>query len=294
MTIAYRELYYPGRGGIRLYARDYPGDAEHVTVLCLPGLTRNSADFEDLAAHLAPRFRVLAPDLRGRGRSARDADWHNYQPAVYLADVLALLDAESVARTVVIGTSLGGILGLMLAFTVRPRIAGLVLNDVGPEIDPRGAARIREYAGRSASVASWQEATTQLRSIYGIAWPDLKPDRWEALARRTYREQPSGIPELDYDPKIGEALRQSPADAPDLWPLWSALGSIPTLAIRGALSDILSAQTLARMKREKPDLTTVEVANRGHVPLLDEPEVLRSIDRFLEQLSSRGSERAII
>jgi len=284
MTIAYRELFYLGRGDIRLYARDYAGGADRPTVLCLPGLTRNSADFEDLACHLAPRFRVLAPDLRGRGRSARDADWHNYQPAIYLADALALLDAESVSRAVVIGTSLGGILGLMLTLTARHRIAGLVLNDVGPEIDPRGAARIREYVGRSAPILNWQEATAQLRSIYGPSWPDLSADRWEALARRTYRALPSGIPELDYDPQIGEALRQAPADATDLWPLWRALGSIPTLAIRGALSDILSVQTLARMKREKPDLTTLEVSNRGHVPLLDEPEVLRSIDRFLEQL----------
>jgi len=285
MTIAYRELFYPGRGGIRLYARDYAGSADRPTVLCLPGLTRNSADFEDLAAHLAPRFRVLAPDLRGRGRSARDADWHNYQPAMYLADVLALLDGESIPRAVIIGTSLGGILGLMLTLTARQRIAGLVLNDVGPEIDPRGAARIRDYVGRSAPVSSWQEATAQLRSIYGPGWPDLSADRWEALARRTYRALPSGNPELDYDPKIGEALRQAPADATDLWPLWKALGSVPTLAIRGALSDILSAQTLARMKQEKPDLSVLEVSNRGHVPLLDEPEVLCSIDRFLAPLS---------
>ena len=292
MEASYRDQFFEARDGLRLYARDYPGDnPTSPTVLCLPGLTRNSADFADLAHELAPRFRVLAADLRGRGRSARDPDWHHYQPAVYLDDVLRLLDHQQVTRVAVIGTSLGGLLAMMLGATHRARIAGIVLNDIGPEIDPRGATRIREYAGRIGPAQDWVEAVGQLRSIYGAAWPGLTAERWSVLARRSYRENAAGVPELDYDPMIGEALRQAPATSADLWPLWMALKSLPVLSIRGELSDILAASTVERMRREKPDLEVLQVANRGHVPLLDEPGCLDAIERFLRGLSSREPDR---
>jgi len=279
---SYRDLFFAARDGLRLYARDYPGGSpSSPTVLCLAGLTRNSADFADLCSKLAPRFRVLAVELRGRGRSARDPDWHHYQPAVYLDDVLALLDQQLITRVAVIGTSLGGLLAMMLGAAHAARIAGIVLNDIGPEIDPRGAARIREYAGRVPPARTWAEAAEQLRSIYGAAWPGLSSERWAVLARGSYRENAAGVPELDYDPAIGEALRQSPAVTADLWPLWAALKRMPVLSIRGELSDILAASTVERMRREKPDLQVLQVANRGHVPLLDEPGCIEAIEHFL-------------
>jgi pimeloyl-ACP methyl ester carboxylesterase len=281
----YEEFNWQSHDGLRLYSRVYPGPkACAPTVLCLHGLTRNSRDFEDLAPHLERRYRVIAPDLRGRGFSARDPQIQNYQPAVYVQDIVALLDRVDAPRAAVIGTSLGGMLAMMLGFGQPGRIAGMVLNDVGPEIDPVGVERIKQYAGRLPPAGSWSVAVAQTRHMFGDAWPDLSEDRWQALARRGFSANAAGIVEVDADPGIGAALRAAPAAAPDLWPLWQALRGIPTLAIRGARSDILSAAVFARMKRENPGLEQLEVANRGHVPLLDEPECIAALDGFLSRI----------
>ena len=280
----YAEIDWQSHDGLRLYARLYAGpNSGAPTVLCLHGLTRNSRDFEDLAPHLQRRYRVIVPDLRGRGFSARDPNPQNYQAAVYVQDILALLGAVGAPRVAVVGTSLGGMLAMMLGASHPARIAGIVLNDVGPEIDPVGIERIKQYAGRLPPARTWKAAVSQTVAVYGDAWPGLVPDRWAALARRGYREDADGEVELDADPNIGEALRAAPAATLDLWPLWGALRNMPTLAIRGARSDILSAATFARMKRENPGLEQLEVANRGHVPLLDEPECIAALDAFLSR-----------
>src|ERR1700688_581312 len=285
LRTSHAEIHWQSHDGLRLYARLYAGPgARAPTVLCLHGLTRNSRDFEDLAPHLQRRYRVIAPDLRGRGFSARDPRIENYQPAVYVEDILALLVTLDAPRVAVIGTSLGGMLAMSLGVRVPGRIAGIVLNDVGPEIDPVGIERIKQYAGRLPSARTWKVAVAQSVAVYGNAWPGLTAERWEALARRGYREDAAGVVELDADPNIGEALRAAPAAALDLWPLWGALRKLPTLALRGARSDILSAATFARMKRENPDLQQLEVADRGHVPLLDEPECIAALDAFLERI----------
>ena len=289
----FREVCYSSADGLRLYARAYEeAGIEGPAVLCLPGLTRNSRDFEVLAPHLARRYRVLCPDLRGRGYSERDSNCQNYQPVTYLADILALLKTLSVPRVAIIGTSLGGLLAMMLAASQRDIVAGIVLNDIGPEIDPAGLERIRGYAGQLPAVRTWAEAVMQLRSVHGQAWPGLDDATWMRLARRSYRENASGTPVLDCDPGVGNALRSAPARPADLWPLWAALGPVPALAIRGELSDILSPATFERMQREKPDLVRQTVAQRGHVPLLDEPDCLPAIDAFLARLEfvSQGSE----
>lgn len=282
---SYAEIDWQSHDGLRLYSRIYPGPhAGAQTVLCLHGLMRNSRDFEDLAPHLQRRYRVIAPDLRGRGFSARDPQIQNYQPAVYLQDILALLDRVDAPRVALIGTSLGGMLAMMLGFGQPGRIAGMILNDVGPEIDPVGIERIKQYAGRLPPARTWTVAVAQTQSMFGDAWPDLGTDRWQTLARRGFRADAAGIVEVDADPGIGAALRAAPAAAPDLWPLWQALRGVPTLAIRGVRSDILSAATFARMKRESPGLEQLEVANRGHVPLLDEPECIAALDGFLSRI----------
>jgi pimeloyl-ACP methyl ester carboxylesterase len=285
LSKSYAEIHWQSHDGLRLYARVYDAPrSDAPTVLCLHGLTRNSRDFEDLAPHLQRLYRVIVPDIRGRGLSARDPQFQNYQPAVYVQDVLALLGTVVAPRVAVIGTSLGGMLAMMLGFSHPDRIAGIVLNDVGPEIDPVGIERIKQYAGRLPPALTWSEAEAQTRAVYGEAWPGLAPERWTALARRGYRENVAGIVELDADPNIGEALRAAPATALDLWPLWKALRKVPTLAIRGARSDILSAATFARMKTENPDMQQLEVADRGHVPLLDEPECIAAVDAFLSRI----------
>ena len=285
MSTSYTESLWSSHDALRLYARTYAGPgALAPTVLCLHGLTRNSRDFEDLAPHLQRRARVIVPDVRGRGRSARDLNPHNYQPAIYLQDIITLLDAVGAPRVTVIGTSMGGMLAMMMAAGHRDRVAAIVLNDMGPEVDPVGLERIKGYAGRLPPPKNWDDAVAQTKTMFGNAWPNLSAERWSSLARRGYREDGDGVVAVDADPMIGEMLRAAPAATATLWPFWKALRGIPMLAIRGAQSDILSAATFAKMKAENPELVQLEVAQRGHAPLLDEPECLSAIDAFLAQL----------
>ena len=280
MTAA--EYWFDSQDGVRLFSRVYAAPrADAPVVLCLHGLMRNSRDFEDLAPHLATRYRVIVPDVRGRGLSARDPNFSNYQIPVYINDLLRLAAGLGVPRASIIGTSMGGLMAMVLAARQPQLVARIVLNDVGPEVDGQGLERIRGYAGKSPPVESWGQAIAQVRGIYGGAWPGLSDERWERIARRSYRANAQGVPEADADPLIAEPLRDNKTAAPNLWPLWGALAVFPILAIRGAYSDILSQATFARRQREKPDLAVLEVANRGHVPLLDEPECLAAIDEFL-------------
>jgi len=284
---AWRERYFESSDGLSLYYRDYhpAEESDRLPVLCLPGLTRNSRDFEALALRLQRAGRrVLTPDLRGRGRSQHDPNWSNYQPTTYLGDLAALQAAAGAERVVVVGTSLGGILAMLIAATRPAAIAAAVLNDVGPEIAPEGLQRIAQYVGRHIPVGSWEEAAAQARATYGLALPDLTDAQWLAFARRSYVEV-DGVPRLDMDPMIGEAVRAAPSGAaPDLWPVYGALRPLPALAVRGELSDVLSEATFERMALEKPDLRRVTVARRGHPPLLDEPECVTAIDEFLSDL----------
>lgn len=276
------EYWFDSQDGLRLFSRVYVAPSSGApVVLCLHGLMRNGRDFADLAARLAEGHRVIVPDARGRGLSARDPDPNHYQIAVYLKDVQTLLAGLGAVRVRIIGTSMGGLMAMVLAATQPGLVAGIVLNDVGPEVDAAGLERIRGYAGKAAAVRNWAEAVAQVRATYGGAWPGLSDERWEKIVRLSYRENAQGAPEVDADPCISQPLRDTKAVAPDLWPLWGALARTPILAIRGAHSDILSAATLARMQREKPDLRVLSVANRGHAPLLDEPECVAAIDEFL-------------
>ncbi|HME38875.1 MAG TPA: alpha/beta hydrolase [Steroidobacteraceae bacterium] len=280
--------YYDSADGLKLYCALYaarrPGG---LPVLCLPGLTRNSRDFSALAQRLSERHDVLAADLRGRGRSAWDQDSSHYQLPTYVQDAFALLQSRSLSRVLVVGTSLGGLMGMVMAAMQPQLIAGVVLNDVGPEFDPAGIRRIAGYAGKLPPVSSWRDAAAQAKSVYGEALPGLTDEEWNDYARRGYRENAAGIPVPDMDPKIADALRTPPASAPaDLWPLYSQIKGVPMLVIRGALSDLLSAATVTRMARENRDVEHVTVANRGHAPLLDEPDSLAAIDAFVARFDS--------
>jgi pimeloyl-ACP methyl ester carboxylesterase len=280
VTHAYREFVYRSADGLALFCREYRAAEAEGTIVCLPGLTRNSRDFAEIAAHLAERYHVLTPDLRGRGRSAWDPEPSHYQPTAYFQDVLTLLTQEAREPVAVIGTSLGGILAMALAATAPDRIAGIVLNDVGPEIAPAGLARIGQYVGVRSPPGTWDAAVAQFRANYGAAYPDLDAAGWLTFARACYREDENGAVVADYDPAIGDMLRAAAPKAFDLWPGWATIAK-PVLAIRGATSDILSEATFERMLREKPGLIRMEVANRGHAPLLNEPGVLPRIDSFL-------------
>ncbi len=276
------DYFYDSSDGLRLYCGIYTAQRSGgLPALCLPGLTRNSRDFGALAAHLRAGREVMTPDLRGRGRSAWDPEPSHYQLPTYVQDAWSLLDARGVGRVLIIGTSLGALMAMAMSAMKPDRIAGAVLNDAGPEFDPAGIRRIAGYAGRLPPVSSWAEAAAQAKSVYAPALPGLTDEQWLDYARRGYRENPAGVPVPDVDPKIGEAFK-NPSTAPsDLWPLYAKLKGTPLLVIRGALSDLLSAATVARMAREKPDLKQLTVENRGHAPLLDEPECLAAIDAFV-------------
>lgn len=272
--------------GLSLFYRDLGNlESSETPILCLPGLTRNSKDFVELADRFAGSRRFLCPDLRGRGRSAYDPDYHNYHPATYVEDVWELLRTVEVTRVVVIGTSLGGLMAMIMATSKPAAVAAIVLNDVGPEVDPTGLERILAYVGELPPVYTWEEAVAQSKEVYGLSLPDLGEQEWLDFSRRQYEEDEHGALQLQYDPLLGKALREVGGVPLDPWKLFESLAAIPTLAIRGLLSDVLAEATFEKMGRVKPDLVKVFVPNRGHVPLLNEPECVSAIDAFLAGLS---------
>ena len=271
--------------GLTLYARDYAGrDGEAgLPVLCLHGFTRNSADFEDLAPVLATAGRrVIAMDMRGRGRSDRDARPANYHPKIYARDVIGFLTALGIPRAVFLGTSMGGLITFAVAL-LRPKlIAAAILNDVGPAVDPAGIKRIQSYAGKMPDVHSWEEAANYLRGINAIALPDVPEEEWLRMARRTFRDGPDG-PVLDYDPAIAGAPggKTKTSSLFAWWAFRRLVRRVPTLLIRGEMSDILSVQIAERMRRRAPALQVVVIPGVGHAPTLAEPEALAAIKSFL-------------
>lgn len=279
----YTDGYWWSKDGLRLHYRDYPGAADRPPVLCFPGLTRNARDYEGLAAHLAGRRRVIAVEFRGRGESAYAKDPMTYVPLTYLQDVEALLAETGIERFVAVGTSLGGIVTMLLSATGAGRLAGVVLNDVGPEIDPRGLTRIRSYVGKAVWYPTWMHAARGLAESNHDVYPDYRIEDWLRMAKRLYRVNSSGRIVLDYDMKIAEPFRvPGNAAGPDMWPTIDALAGRPVLLVRGENSDILSPETAQRMIEKMPGAELVTVPRIGHAPTLDEPEVLAAVDRLLE------------
>lgn len=278
-AMSYREFRFRGEEGLSLFCREYTSPAPRGTVICLHGLTRNSRDFTELAEHLAPTYRVLAPDLRGRGLSEWDPKFTNYHVKTYYQDIVRLITNHVTGRLAIIGTSLGGILAMNLAVHVPFRMAGIVVNDIGPELASTGLARISGYVGLREPPGTWEGAVAQMKVNYAHAYPDFDDAAWMAFAKACHREREDGHVVADYDPAIGDAVRASSRPF-DLWSLWASI-PVPVLAIRGVLSDLLSAETFERMAQEKKDVVPLEVPNRGHAPLLNEPPVVAAIDRFL-------------
>jgi len=277
--------------GLPLYARDYAplAPVTGLPVICLHGLTRNSADFEVIAPRIAALGRrVVVPDMRGRGKSANDPDPAHYVPAVYAQDVIRIMDALEIPRAVFIGTSMGGLIMMVLAARAPERIAASVLHDVGPKPSRRGRARIAASVGRSQPVGSWEEAAEAVRAVNSTAYPGRIDDQdfWRAFARRTYRQNESGQYETNYDPHIALAFVDFDEDAPppDLGPLFKALAAKPVLSVRGAISDILEEEGVAHMRELNPALESVSVENIGHAPMLDEPEAWDAVLDFLAKV----------
>lgn len=288
--VAYTEGEWASADGLTLRYRDYPGPEGHGAarppILCIPGLTRNARDFEPVAQAFAGEWRVICADLRGRGQSDYAKNPASYTPPHYVADIHALLDQAGLDRVVTIGTSLGGIVSMLLAVEAPERIAGAVLNDIGPAIEPAGLARIRENVGQGRSFPTWMHAARALMDQAGMAHPDFAIADWLRLAKRWMVLGGNGRIVFDYDMKIAEPFQQpEPADPSALWPAFRALAGRPLLAIRGALSDILSAATLARMQREVPAMEALVVPRIGHAPTLEEPAAQAAIARLLAQVA---------
>lgn len=278
--------------GLRLHARCYGRRSERaLPVVCLPGLARTAADFDTLASTLSsdearPR-RVIALDYRGRGQSEYDRDPANYNFQVELADLLAVMAALDAARAILIGTSRGGILAMLLA-AVRPSaIAGVVLNDIGPVIEPKGLMRIKGYVGKLPQPRSFEEGGEILRRLFDAQFPKLGPDDWLASARRAFRQE-NGALLPTYDVKLAQTLEGVDFEKPfpPLWQQFDALGHCPMMVIRGANSDILSPATVEAMRSRRASLETIEVPDQGHAPLLAETDVIARIADFVSRCGS--------
>jgi pimeloyl-ACP methyl ester carboxylesterase len=275
--------------GLRLYARDYaggPGPAK-LPVVCLHGLTRNSKDFEEVASFIAATGRrVLVPDVRGRGRSARDPRPMNYVPPIYARDIVDLCKAAGIERAEFVGTSMGGLITMAITAIAPKLVAGAVLNDIGPQVAKAGLVRIAGYTSRKVQIDSWEDAAGYIRSVNQVAFPMFGDEDWRAFARRTFRTGPDGKPQLDYDPDISVPIKAAGPKAltPNLWPWFRKLAKDrPLLLVRGERSDLLDEPIAAKMRKAAPQMAYVEAPGVGHAPMLTEPEAKGAILEFLEK-----------
>ena len=282
---AFNDGYWWSGDGLRLHYRDYPGSDTQPPVICIPGLTRNARDFEGIAVRLAGERRVICVDLRGRGESAYAKDPMTYVPLTYAQDLERLIAELGLTRFATIGTSLGGIVSMLLAATNPSRFAGVILNDIGPVIEQRGLDRIRGYVGRGSVWPTWVHAARTLGETNAAVYPAYSLEDWLRMAKQLYKLNAQGRIVPDYDSKISEPFRLPGGEAGvDLWPAIEAMKAVPLLMVRGALSDILSEATANEVKKRVKGAKLVTVPETGHTPTLDEPIAARAIDRFLASL----------
>lgn len=282
-SVPFRDRRYTSQDGLSLFYREYGPPGAAVPLLCLPGLTRNARDFHDLGLRLGVERRVVCPDYRGRGRSDYDSDWRHYVGSTYIDDLRHLMAVAGLERVVAIGTSMGGLLAMGLGVAMPTALAGVVLNDVGPDVEPQGADRIIRYISKDRPQPDWDSAVRHLQQVLPrLGLPDEKA--WRALAEGTFREGEDGMLHFDWDISIVKALQRPPEPVPDMWPLFRSLARLPVLVVRGERSDILTEETLAAMAAAHPGLQTVTVPGTGHAPTLDEPAARAAIGEFLGRL----------
>ena len=257
----------------------YQDEGTGLPVLCLAGLTRNGGDFTFVAPHLK-HVRLIRLDSRGRGQSAYDPDWKNYNLLVELRDAVELLDHLGLEKVAILGTSRGGILAMMMAALHKDRLSGVVLNDIGPELDQAGLAFIADYIGIRPSSKTYAEVAN-IRPLIMEDFRNVAAERWREEARLLYRETPEGL-DLRYDANLKHSVLEAMKSPPvDLWPFFDALDGLPLGLLRGENSNLLKMETADRMRQRRPDMIFANVADRGHVPFLDEPESLNVILNWL-------------
>ncbi|MEM7667262.1 MAG: alpha/beta hydrolase [Pseudomonadota bacterium] len=287
MATSYQDRSWTSSDGLTLHYRDYPGPDGYSgpPVLCMHGLTRNSRDFAGLAEHLAKDRRVIVPEMRGRGMSDYAPDSETYNPLTYVADVEKLLVEEGIERFISIGTSMGGLMTMLLAHARPGRIVAVVLNDIGPEVNPAGVERISGYVGQGRSYPTWLHAARSLCEVHGAAFPDYDLEQWLEMAKRTLVVSQNGRISYDYDMAIAEPFsKPGNAAPPNLWLSFEALRDVPMVLVRGELSDLLTPGTVRQMGVRNPAMRTVTVPRVGHAPTLDEPEAREAIDSLLAEV----------
>lgn len=283
--VRFDDRYFTVADGLKLHYRDYPGAGDRPPLLCLHGLTRNARDWAEFAERYSPKFRVLALEFRGRGASDYDPQPARYNPLTYARDVLELLDHLNIPQAIFVGTSLGGLVTMTIAAMAPQRIAATILNDVGPDIDAGGVARILSYVGKDRRFESWDEAAKAIAANYGVSFERYTRADWVKMARRNCREDNGEIC-FDYDMAIAEPFRTTgPTPHVDLWPFFATLAQKPLLVVRGAKSDLLTAETAAKMQSVAPHMKIAIVPGVGHAPELNEPEAVAATDAFLDQLA---------
>lgn len=283
-----RDVFYTSHDGLSLYAADYGPQDSQLTILCMHGLTRNHKDFEPMIEGLDLSARYISVDVRGRGRSDRDPSGETYQPPVYVQDMATLIAHLGLDNLVLVGTSMGGLMAMLMAKVFPEKIRGIVMNDVGPEVNPAGLKRIASYAGGNEVFDGWGDAAKAIGQTQAGVYPEYGEQEWMDFAKRTCVERADGKIGFDYDPVIVQGMGST---TPGwrinfaMWRVFSALKSIPLLIIRGESSDILTEKTAKRMLRRHKTSRLLTVPGRGHTPFLDEPDSLHAIGKFLTHLS---------
>ncbi|MBV7259570.1 alpha/beta fold hydrolase [Erythrobacter crassostreae] len=284
MASNYEDRSWTSEDGLNLHYRDYVGPKGYdgPPVLCLHGLTRNARDFADLADHLCQTRRVIVPEMRGRGMSDYAPSSDTYNPLQYVADLEKLLSEEGIEQFISIGTSMGGLMTMLMAPAKPGRILAFAINDIGPEVNMAGVERIGTYVGQGGSYPTWIHAARSLSEVHSGAFPDFDLDQWLEMAKRTLVVSQNGRISYDYDMAIAEPFKvPGNAAPPDLWPAYDALRDVPMVLLRGELSDLLTPETVAKMVERNPAMKVVTVPRVGHAPTLDEPEARAAIDELL-------------
>lgn len=278
--------------GTRIFVELHGGPSTALPLLCLPGLTRNSRDFEPVVAHFAAERPVLTIDFRGRGRSDYAADPLTYRPDVELADTITVLAAFGIARVALLGTSRGGIVGMLMAAQHPEILAGLFLNDIGPRIEPASLLRILGYVGVPVRFTDWESAARAYADT-APGFSNVKPEQWLTAVKRAYTTNAEAGIVPNYDMRLAATLPSADdvraEKTAELWPLLPALAQIPVTCLRGTGSDLLSEETLHKLKSALPNAETVVVPDRGHAPFLDEPESLAALQRWLARVEVRAN-----
>jgi len=260
----------------------YTDEGSGMPILCLPGLTRTTADFDYVTPHLSG-YRLIKLDYRGRGLSDWDADWSNYNLLVEARDVIELLDHLNLEKVAILGTSRGGLLAMGLAFGSKERLNGVALNDIGPVIEPEGLTYIMGYLGRAPQAKTHGAAAHALEKAL-TGFKGVPFARWLEEAVKHFEKIDGGL-DITYDPKLRDAVEAQGAQAaPDLWPFFDALEGLPLAVVRGENSDLFSVDTLQEMLRRRPDMIAATAVGRGHIPFLDEPEAVAALQTWASKL----------